>query len=104
MSMHVSDWNDSMQFVWTLPSLEEKAAPPILEFSGRYQDMLRAVGGWLDARGYRLVGLSGTGDSLVVEVEAGPPGTDICREAFRLDFGSLERLAVAAQADRDRFQ
>jgi hypothetical protein len=102
--MHVSGWNNTMQFVWSLPSLEEPSAPPILEFSGRYQDMLRAVGGWLDARGYRLVGLSGTGDSLVVQVEAGPPGTDICREAFRLDFGSLERLATAAQADRDRFQ
>jgi hypothetical protein len=102
--MLVSGWNGTMQFVWTLPSLEETSAPPILEFSGRYQDMLRAVGGWLDARGYRLVGLSGTGDSLVVEVEAGPPGPEICREAFRLDFGSLERLAIAAQSDRDRFQ
>jgi hypothetical protein len=92
-----------MQLVWTLPSPEEETAPPIQAFIGQYQDMLRAVGAWVDARGFRLTGISGSGDALLVEVETSAPGDDTHREAFRLDYVAIERLVRAAQLDRNRF-
>ena len=92
-----------MQLVWTVPSPEEEIAPPIQAFIGQYQDMLRAVGAWVDARGFRLTGISGSGDALLIQVEAGPPGDSAHREAFRLDYDAIERLVRAAQLDRNRF-
>ena len=93
-----------MQLVRTLPSPDEQALPPVQAFVGRYQEMLRAVGAWLDAQGFRLTGISGSGECLLIEVETGPPGDAVQREAFRLDYDAIERLVYAAQRDRDRFR
>lgn len=93
-----------MQLVWSLPSTDELSKLSNQALSGRHQDMLRSVGAWLDARGYRLSRLSASGETLMVEVETGQPGDDLGREVFRLDYESLDRLTQAALADRDRFQ
>jgi hypothetical protein len=92
-----------MQLVRTLPSPDQPSLSPTLAFVGQYQEMLRAVGAWLDARGFRLTGMSGSGDALLIEVETGPPGDGSHREAFRLDYSAIERLVRAAQLDRNRF-
>ena len=91
-----------MQIVWSqhMPSPSDDEAPP---FNGRYQDLLRSVGAWLDARGYQLARLSESGPSLVIEVEAGVQGDDHSREVLRLDLDALDRLALAARNDRNRF-
>ena len=91
-----------MQIVWSQnspSSIDEEIQP----FSGRYQDLLRSVGAWLDARGYQLARLSESGDSLVIEVEAGVQGDDHTREVLRLDIDALDRLSTAARNDRNRF-
>jgi len=72
-------------------------------FQGQYQEILRSVGAWLDARSYNLARISEAGDSLVIEVQAGVPGDDLSREVLRLDMDALNRLAHAARNDRDRF-
>jgi hypothetical protein len=72
-------------------------------FQGQYQDVLRSVGAWLDARGYTLTLISESGNSLVIEVETGAAGDDPEREVLRLDLDSLNRLAHAARNDRNRF-
>ena len=72
-------------------------------FLGQYQEILRSVGAWLDARGYTLTLISESGDSLVIEVETGAAGDDPEREVLRLDLDSLNRLAHAARNDRNRF-
>ena len=92
-----------MQLVWSLPSSDSPEAPTIQDFAGRQQDMLRAIGAWLDARSYRLARLSSAGSGLIVEVETGRPDDDHSREVFRLEIDALERLVQAARADRDRF-
>jgi hypothetical protein len=65
--------------------------------------MLRALGAWLDARGYRLTRMSANETSLIVEVETGQADDDLSTEIFRLEFEALERLMSAARSDRDRF-
>ena len=92
-----------MQLVWSLPSPDSTDAPAFQDFAGRQQEMLRAVGAWLDARSYRLARLSSAGNGLMVEVETGQPDDDLSREVFRLEIDALERLMQAARADRDRF-
>ena len=72
-------------------------------FQGRYQEILRSVGAWLDARSYNLARISESGNSLVIEVQTGAPGDDLDREVLRLDLEALNRLAHAARNDRDRF-
>ena len=89
-----------MQLVRSIPAPTTSPAPGLHPYLGRHQEMMRAVGAWLDARGFRLVGLTETGDGLSIEVET---GGDRVREAFRLDYPALERLMDAARADRDRF-
>lgn len=91
-----------MQIVWSQsnPVLDESQIQP---FHGRYQDLLRSVGAWLDARSYRLARLSESGESLVIEVETGVVGDDQVREVLRLDVDALDRLAIAARNDRNRF-
>jgi hypothetical protein len=95
-----------MNLVWSVPSTGTITAPSSTSpsLTGCYQDMLRSVGAWLDARGYRLANLSTSGTSVVVEAEVGELGDDITREVIRLDFEALARLMQAARADRDRFQ
>lgn len=92
-----------MQLVWSLPSSRSTTAPDPQPIVGNYQEMLRSLGAWLDARGYRLIRLSAAGNGLVVEVETGQAGDDLSREIFRLEFQALERLMHAARSDRDRF-
>jgi hypothetical protein len=72
-------------------------------FQGQYQDVLRSLGAWLDARGYGLVQLSESAGSLEVEVETGAAGDDPGREVLRLDRDALNRLANAGRNDRNRF-
>lgn len=72
-------------------------------FQGQYQDVLRSVGAWLDARGYALSGISESGDYLVIEVQTGPAGDNREREVLRLDLDALGRLAHAGRNDRNRF-
>jgi|SRR4051794_8482345 hypothetical protein len=91
-----------MKIIWTQgdSNRDETKAQP---FHGRYQDILRSVGAWLDARGFQLTKLSESGGALVIEVETGVTGDDLSREVIRLDPESLERLTSAARNDRDRF-
>ena len=91
-----------MQIVW-INKANTTLASTSQPFHGRYQDLLRSVGAWLDARGYRLARLSESNDSLVIEVETGVDGDDLSREVLRLDWDALDRLANAARNDRDRF-
>ena len=91
-----------MQIVWSQNS-PSQSGDENQPFNGRYQDLLRSVGAWIDARGYRLARLSESGDSLVIEVEAGVSGDDQSREVLRLDMDALDRLSVAARNDRNRF-
>ena len=97
-----------MKLVWSVPdslATLEPATPSVsAALLGCYQDLLRSVGAWLDARGFRLVRLSASGSSLVIEAEAGEHGDDLSREVIRLDNDALARLMQAARADRDRFQ
>ena len=72
-------------------------------FQGQYQEILRSVGAWLDARSYNLARISEGGDSLVIEVQTGVSGDDQNREVLRLDIDALNRLANASRNDRDRF-
>jgi hypothetical protein len=92
-----------MQLVWTTP---DSAAPKSdhQPFHGQYQDILRSVGAWLDARGYRLTKLSESDGSFLIEVEVGVQGDDLSREILRLDHEALQRLTGAARNDRNRFQ
>ena len=92
-----------MQLIWTRPAVDTSSPLPSEAFLGRYQEMLRALGAWLDARGYRLIRVSSADHALVVEVEVGQPGDDLSREVFRLDDVALERLLEAARTDRNRF-
>jgi hypothetical protein len=91
-----------MQIVWSAPERAE-AKTDHQPFNGRYQDILRSVGAWLDARSYRLARLSEADGCLVIEVETGVPGDDLSREVLRLDGEALERLTLAARTDRNRF-
>ena len=63
-------------------------------FQGQYQEFLRSVGAWLDARGYSLTLISESGNSLVIEVQTGASGDDPEREVLRLDIEALNRLAT----------
>ena len=72
-------------------------------FQGQYQEILRSVGAWLDARSYNLARISESGNSLVIEVQTGAAGDELNREVLRLDIKALNRLATAARNDRDRF-
>ncbi|HKG26362.1 MAG TPA: hypothetical protein VKB09_11980, partial [Thermomicrobiales bacterium] len=60
-----------------------------------YQDGLRAVGAWLDVRGYREIRITEEDDALVVEAATGP----LCRsspvEVFRFDAERMMRLREA---------
>ena len=94
--------NNNMKIIWAQID-SAKSDPNNQPFHGRYQDILRSVGAWLDARGFRLTRLSESDGSLVVEVEIGVRGDDLSREVLRLDAESIERLTSAARDDRDRF-
>lgn len=92
-----------MQLVWSVPTPRPDTKPDPLPMLGTYQETLRALGAWLDARGYRLIRVSSAENGLTVEVEIGQAGDDLSREIFRLEFDALERLTMAARSDRNRF-
>lgn len=91
-----------MQIVWSAPDRADSRSEH-QPFQGRYQDILRSVGAWLDARSYRLARLSEADGALVIEVETGVPGDDLSREVLRLDLEAVDRLTNAARNDRNRF-
>ncbi len=90
-----------MRVVWTNGGEPEVGTRRV--FQGQYQDVLRSLGAWLDARGYVLVQLSESGTSLVIEVETSAAGDDPGREVLRLDLDALIRLTDAGRNDRNRF-
>ena len=73
-------------------------SPQVLH--GRYQESLRAIGAWLDIRGFSDVRIVEDDGDLVVEaaLTAGEPATTI--ERIRLDSDSIGRLCRAARNDR----
>jgi hypothetical protein len=62
-----------------------------------YQDALRAVGAWLDVRGYREVRIVEDGGALVVEASPSAPAPV---EVLRFDAERMHRLREAALSDR----
>jgi hypothetical protein len=91
-----------MQLVWSKsdPNQSEETDQ---SFQGNYQDVLRSVGAWLDARGFQLTRIVESGGAIMVEVETGLPGDDLSREVIRLDADSIKKLTSAARNDRNRF-
>jgi hypothetical protein len=65
-----------------------------------YQDTLRAVGAWLDVRGYREVRIVEDGETLVVEASPGPAAASAPVEVLRFDAKRMLRLREAARNDR----
>ena len=89
-----------MKLIW---SQDVSAAPVAQLYHGNYQEVLRAVGAWLDARHFHLHRLHEFDGELVIEVQAGANGEDCDREVIRLDATSIDRLTSAAHNDRNRF-
>ena len=90
-----------MQLIWTQSDSDHADAPQ--PFTGNYQDVLRSIGAWIDARGFQLTRIVETNGSLVIEVETGVAGDDQTREVIRLNADSVEKLTLAARNDRNRF-
>ncbi|HEY7034169.1 MAG TPA: hypothetical protein VH482_22715 [Thermomicrobiales bacterium] len=65
-----------------------------------YQDTLRAVGAWLDVRGYREVRIVEADGALVVEAATGTVTTPAATEVLRFDAERMLRLREAALCDR----
>jgi hypothetical protein len=91
-----------MQLIWTQadPNQSDVNQQP---FQGNYQDVLRSIGAWIDARGFQLSRIMESSGNLIIEVETGVPGDDLNREVIRLNADSVEKLTVAARNDRNRF-
>jgi hypothetical protein len=66
---------------------------------GRYQESLRAIGAWLDIRGFREVRIIEADGELLIEA-AGPEGEAAVTERIHLDAASIGRLCQAARNDR----
>ena len=66
---------------------------------GRYQESLRAIGAWLDIRGFGDVRITEAAGELVIEA-IGADGEPTVTERIRLDPDSLGRLCRAARSDR----
>ncbi len=64
-----------------------------------HQEALRAIGAWLDIRGYTLVAIRRDGGDLVVEATL--PDAESA-DTLRFDRESLARLADASRGDRYR--
>lgn len=69
------------------------------ELRGRYQESLRAIGAWLDIRGFRDVRITEVAGELVIEA-SGTPGEPAVTERIRLDSDRIGRLCRAARNDR----
>ena len=64
-----------------------------------YQETLRAIGAWLDVRGYTLVAIRRDAGALIVE--AALPDAE-SPDVLRFDRDALARLSFAARGDRNR--
>jgi hypothetical protein len=71
-----------------------------LSMTSTYQDSLRAVGAWLDVRGYREVRIIEDGGTLVVEASSGTAKVPTPIEVLRFDSERIRRLRNAALNDR----
>ena len=69
------------------------------ELRGRYQESLRAIGAWLDIRGFCDVRITEAAGELVIEA-IGLDGAPTAVERIRLDTDSIGRLCRAARNDR----
>jgi hypothetical protein len=69
------------------------------ELRGRYQESLRAIGAWLDIRGFCDIRITEAAGELVIEA-IGSDGSPTAVERIRLDMDSLGRLCRAARNDR----
>jgi hypothetical protein len=65
-----------------------------------YQDTLRAVGAWLDVRGYREVHIIEAGGGFLVEAVPGIANAHAPVEVLRFDAECMLRLRKAALSDR----
>jgi hypothetical protein len=65
-----------------------------------YQDGLRAVGAWLDVRGYREIRIVEHDGTLVVEAAPETAGQAVQVEVLRFDADRIARLRRAALNDR----
>jgi hypothetical protein len=65
-----------------------------------YQDGLRAVGAWLDVRGYREIRIVEHNGALVVEAAPGTTSQSTPVEVLRFDADHMARLRRAALNDR----
>jgi hypothetical protein len=68
---------------------------------GRYQESLRAIGAWLDIRGFSEVRIFEEGGEMIVEASGTQVVPASAVERFHLDRDSIERLCRAARDDRD---
>jgi hypothetical protein len=65
-----------------------------------YQDTLRAVGAWLDVRGYRDVRIVESDGELVIEARLGKLAGATTPEVLTFDHAGVLRLQQAARSDR----
>lgn len=65
-----------------------------------YQDSLRAVGAWLDVRGYCDVRIVECDGELVIEAKPGKDPGAMTAEVLRFDHAGVLRLRQAALSDR----
>lgn len=65
-----------------------------------YQDSLRAVGAWLDVRGYREIRIVESDGELIIEAKAGKNPCVASAEVFKFDQAGVLRLRQAALNDR----
>lgn len=65
-----------------------------------YQDSLRAIGAWLDIRGYRDVRIVEAEGELIIEAKTGSSATATMEEVLRFDHAGVIRLRQAALSDR----
>lgn len=80
-------------------ALIEHKSSQIRSFS--YQDSLRAVGAWLDVRGYRDVRIAESNGELVIEARVSGGGVTSDAEIVRFDAEAIHRLRRAAFSDRN---
>lgn len=66
----------------------------------RYQDELRAIGAWLDARGYREIRVIERPNGLLVQGRPGGDDPTVPFETMIFDEARLRHLLTAARRDR----
>lgn len=71
-----------------------------IAFRGSYQEALRAIGAWMDVRGFQNVSIIENNGELLIEASPSSLVSSRSPEQFRLDGDSIERLCHAARKDR----